>query len=276
MEWVHKGIRGVLNQVADKRDITVRLVTDRPAADQVVGDDEAVISIDQAQQASHATLRIVDGVVHDLTVTRVGRDDARLGRAGDEVVAHDAARAMDLDPVGAVRVAQLHTHVAIDDHVALDEAIAGVEPEEDRTASFAGAALNPDEDVIADDPVLRVHHVDARDVIAVGDVVRVVAELLGPVVVEQAVLNAAALGPDRRAILGRDLDALNAPLPDIVNDAVVDRQVLDVRLGVDLEAVPLDVLNRQVGHRHAGAGAKAEQLAVAAFGTINDHSLAVA
>ena len=181
---------------------------------------------------------------------------------------------MELDSVGAMRVAQLHAHVAIDDDVPLDDAVPGVEPEEDGAAPFPGPALNPDEHVVADDPVLGIHHIDTGDVVALGDIRLIVLEPLGAVVVEQAILNAAALRADRRPILRRDLDTLDAPLPDIVNDAVVNRQVLDVGLGVDLEAVPLDVLNGQVSHGHARASAEAQQLAVHALRAVEDHPLA--
>ena len=183
---------------------------------------------------------------------------------------------MVLDPVGAVGVAQLQPDVAIDNHIAFDDAVPRVEPEEDRPPPLTGPALDAHEDVVADHPVLGVHHVDARDVIALGDVRLVVVEPLGPVVVEQAVLDPALLRPDRRAILRRHLDALDPALPDVVNDAVVDRQPLDVRLGVDLEPVPLDVLNGQVRHGHAGARPEAEQFAVRTLGAVDDHALAPA
>jgi len=91
---------------------------------------------------------------------------------------------MNLHAVGPVRVAQLEADVAIDDDVALDDAALGVEPQEHGAEALARSALNPDEHVVTDDPVLGVHHVDCGDVVALGDVGRVVAEPFRAVVVE--------------------------------------------------------------------------------------------
>ena len=104
----------------------------------------------------------------------------------------------------------------------------------------------------------------------------VVRELLRPVVVEQAILHAAVLGPQSLAIVCRHADALDSSLPDVVDDAVVNRQPLHIMIGVDLEAVPLDVLDCEVGDRHACTGPHSNQLAVPAPRAVKHYPLAAA
>ena len=138
--------------------------------------------------------------------------------------------------------------------------------------------LDADEHVVADRPALGVHDVDPADVVA-AEIVRpvglVVVELLGPVVVEQAVLHAAVGGAEPLAVFLGHRHPLDAPLPNVVDHAVVDRHATDAAVRVELEAVPLDVLDRQVGDRHAGAAGDADQLAQAAL-AVEDHAVALA
>lgn len=270
---VHERLRHIFDSVADERDFAVRFIADSRPANQIVGDHEPLVRKYRPEQAVHATVRIVNGVVQDTAVPGIGCHNPGLGRPGDEIVSRHATTAMKLDPVGAMWITQLQSHVTIDDHVPLDDAALRIKPQEDRPPPLAGTALNPHEDIVTDDPVFGIHHIDTRDVVALGNIRLVIRESLRSIVVEQAILNPALFRTSRLAIQRGHLDAFDPALPDVVNDTVVDGQPLNVRLRIDLETVPLDVLDGQIGHGHAGACPEAEQLAMLAPRTVDDHPL---
>src|SRR4051794_25071746 len=95
-----------------------------------------------------------------------------------------------------------YPRVAIHDQIPLDDAVPRVVPEEDGPPGVARAASDTHEDIVADRPAGRVHHVDAADVVAV-EVARgvggVVLEPLGAVVHEEAVFDEAVPRPGRLA-----------------------------------------------------------------------------
>ncbi len=102
--------------------LALGLNTNRRAAQQIISDQQTFIVVDKANQATQSAHRIVDGVVEDFAIARVIGQDAVLRRARDEVVAHDEAGAMHgaVTPAG---VAQTNAGVAVNDDVALDDAI---------------------------------------------------------------------------------------------------------------------------------------------------------
>ena len=69
--------------------------------------------------------------------------------------------------------------------------------------------------------------------------------------------------------------ALDAPLPDIVNYTVIDGYVLHVGVGVDLETVPLDVLDRQIRDSYTRAAGNTYEFTMSTVCTIYDHSLSL-
>ena len=55
----------------------------------------------------------------------------------------------------------------------------------------------------------------------------------------------------------------------------MDRHALDAEVAVELEAVVADVLDRQIGERHARARADADQFAVPALGAVENDLVAI-
>lgn len=247
----------------------------RPAQE-VVGHHQALVIVDQADQAPEPASRIMNAIVHDAAIAGVIGKDAVFRAPHHEVIAHDAPRGMDGDIGRAVGVAQANARVAIDDHIALDDAILGIVPEEDRTPALAGTPLDAHEHVVGDHPAPGEHHVDAADVVAIEGirpVAGIVGELLGPIVVEQAVLHAAIGGAKLLAALGGHGRPFDAPLPDVVDHAVVDAHAVGTKIGVDLQSVGPDVLDGQVRNRYPFGLADAYQLDVPASSAIQHHPL---
>src|SRR5208282_185226 len=149
-------------------------------------------------------------------------------------------------------------------HVALDDAVAAVDPEKDRPAGAASAAPNADEHIVGDAPPGCIHHVDSADVVAAEGLRRVgwvVPVPLRAIVDKKAVLDPAPPWPQTLAIRCRHRHALDCALPDVVQDAVADCGPLHAGVAVELDAVPADVLDQQIRNGHAGAAADGEQLA---------------
>ena len=218
------------------------------AAEQVVGHDQLVVDVLHPDQPAVAAVRLMDGVMQDVAVPRITGQDPGLGAATDKVVPHDAVNRMQ--PVAdSGGVAQSDAHVTIDDHVPLDNAVMAFLGDVDARPTFAGAALDAEEDVVADRPADRVLHIDPTDVVALvvlGRVGWVILVPLGAVIIEQAELDSAVTRV-KFGFVGRDVGGLHAALPDIVDHAVVDSCSLSPMFGGDLKAVPLNVLDRQVG-----------------------------
>ena len=126
-------------------------------------------------------------------------------------------------------------------------------PDENGASSFIRPSLNPHKYIIADNPVFCVHYVDAGYVVSFCNISRVVAQAFRPVIVKQAVLHSALFRTNHSAILFWNFYSFDSPLPYIVNDAVVDSQLLNIRIGVNLKAIPLDILNGEVCDSNAGA-----------------------
>ena len=137
------------------------------------------------------------GIVH-----RVVGYDAVLGMAGEnpclvaashEIVANDAVDAVE--PVATEgRVAKGDAHVAIDEDVALDQAIVTLFGDIDCSSSLASSPLDLYEDVVADGPAMGVFDVYAADVIAVEafwSIRFIVGESFGAIVLKQAELDTA-------------------------------------------------------------------------------------
>src|SRR5262249_34857357 len=157
---------------------------------------------------------------------------------------------------GPVAVAQADAGVAADDDVPLDDAVAAVVPQEHRPPGLRRPPADAPEDVVADDPAAGRHGVDAAEVVAVevvGPVLAGVGKALGSVVEKEAVADAAVAGGEPVPVPLRDGRRLDGALPGVADDAVVQRHAVGPLVGVDLEGVPADVLEGEVGYRHAGA-----------------------
>src|SRR5207249_1870601 len=146
-------------------DVAAALVPDRRAADQAVGDEQTVVVMHQADQPPQPALGIVNRVVDDPAVPGVVCQDTVLWRASGKAVPHDAAGAVDRAPLGPVGVAQTDAGVAVDDEIPLHDAALRVVPEEHRPARLSGTAVDAHKHVVADDPVVGEHHIDAADVV---------------------------------------------------------------------------------------------------------------
>ena len=103
--------------------------------------------------------------------------------------------------------------------------------------------MDAKEDIVADRPVDRILDVNPANVISIESIDcigLVIRELLGTIIVKEAILNAAFPRSPSPFFLwhGRCLDT---SLPNVVNDAVVNRRLFRTSVGIDLEPVPLDV-----------------------------------
>jgi hypothetical protein len=132
--------------------------------------------------------------------------------------------------------------------------------------------LNAKEDIVAYRPVDRILDVNPANVIpieGIGRIGLVIRELFGTIIVKEAILNAAFPRPPS-AFLLRHGWGLYTPLPDIVDDAVVNRRLFRSSVGIDFEPVPLDVPNSQVRDRNALGARYAYQFAMPTRGTVKN------
>jgi hypothetical protein len=195
----------------------------------------------------------VDSIVKNFAVFRIDGYYPAFCSSGYKIVPGYTHHTVVTDILGPVGIAKADTCVTVNNNVALNDAILSIVPDKDRPAPLASPAVYAYKNVIAYCPAFGIHHVNPADVVSVeclGCVGFVIGESFRPVVIEKAVLNPAILRPNRLAVLFRNLDSLDTPLPDVVNNAIVYGQVMNSGLGVDFEAVPLDVLDRQISNRH--------------------------
>src|SRR5205807_1768363 len=121
--------------------------------------------MDDSNQAAQLTLWIEDCVIENSAMKRVVCEQPVFVRASDEVVANDAAGAVNRHIRWQRRIPQTNSRIAVDGDIALYDAILRLVPEEHRAAGFARPPVDSDEYVVTDRPSARVHHVDSADVI---------------------------------------------------------------------------------------------------------------
>jgi hypothetical protein len=165
----------------------------RWATKQVVGHGESLVCELNEKEAFAETVGVMHRVVGNDAVLGMAGEDPCFATASYEVVANNAINAVE--PVATERgVAEGDADVAIDEHVALDQAIVTLFGYIDRCSSLAGSSLDLNEDVVADGPAMGVLDVYAADVIAVEAfwcIRFIVGESFGAIVVKQAELDTA-------------------------------------------------------------------------------------
>ena len=259
-------------------DLAAARIQELRSAEQVVGDEQALIVILDPDQTPQRTGRIVDCVVDDAAALRVGGEDTRFRAAGDEVVAYHARVGVKSSALVAIMISQADAHVAIEDHVAFDDTVTGLVPQKDGSSSFPRTTVDAGEHVVTDHPTAREHGVDPADVVAIKRICRIgriVRPLLGSIVVKQTELDPAVGRPFLVAVRLRHGRAFHAALPDIVNDAVADRHLRGTAIRVDLESVPFDALDREFRNCDSGAARDADQFAVLTVTAVEHDPLAV-
>ena len=130
---------------------------------------------------------------------------------------------------------------------------------------------------MGDRPVDRILDIDSTDVVAVECLVRVrlvIGELFGAIIVEQAVADDAA----SRAFVALSLRhgrRLDASLPNVVNHAIVNRGSFGPVVRVDLDAVPFDVLNGDVGDGDSRCSRNSDEFTVPTVRSVKDDLVAI-
>jgi hypothetical protein len=125
----HRG--EIADRVVAQQNLVRRFDARRRTAQQIVGDDQAAVVVDQPDQTFQPRTGIVDRVVQDAAVFGIVRQDPVFRAADDEIVAHDAPAAMQVDVGRSMGIAQADARVAIENDVAFDDAILGIVPQED-------------------------------------------------------------------------------------------------------------------------------------------------
>ena len=216
-------------------------------------------------------------IFFDPAVTSVTSQDTCLGALGDEIVQDNTVDRLKRR-ITKRWVAQRDGNVAVDEDVPLNPATTSVFRDINTAAAFPGPALNANEHVVTYRPVDGILDVNPPNVIAVervGGIGLVISELLGAVIVKKTVLYATFAWPLTPFGLwhGR---RFHAPLPDIMDDAVVNRHLSRALIRVDLETVPLDVPDGQVSNSNSRGIGDTDQFAMTAACAVENNPVPIA
>ena len=213
-------------------------------------------------------------VVEKLAALGERGEEVALRATDDEVVADDAVGGVGHALLAAGRVAETDALVAVDDQVSLDDGVFRPHPDEHGAAAFARLAANVAKHVVGDNQAVRAHQIHAAHVVVAVVVwvlvfVGIVPHLLGPVVLEQAELDAVARRPGRLAVgPRRNLRPLHVALPHVAAVDVAERDLLRPQVAVDLDPVLLDVLHGEIGEQGPLAAGEHDPFGVPAAGEI--------